>query len=79
MIGKIKVLLLCHFVIELSTEPLLPPLKQETREKKIIVKFLTVLLANDKVIKHDREVQIKTIETDIFLLVDQVAAEIFVK
>ena len=76
MIGKIKVLLLCHFVIELSTEP---PLKQEPREKKIIVKFLTVLLANDKVIKHNREVQIKTIETDIFLLVDQVAAEIFVK
>ena len=39
-----------HFVIELSTEPLLPPLKQETREKKIIVKFLTALLANEKVI-----------------------------
>ena len=75
MIGKIKVLLLCHFVIELSTEPLLPPLKQETREKKIIVKFLTVLLANDKVMKHNREAQIKIIETDIFLL----AAKIFVK
>jgi hypothetical protein len=50
LIGKIKVLLLCHFVIESSTDPLLPPLQQETREKKIIVKFLPVLLANDKVI-----------------------------
>ena len=66
----------CHRIVNWATAATI-----ETRRKreKDYFEVLACSFGQWQGYKHKSEVQIKTIETDIFLLVDQVAAEIFVK